>query len=504
MGVCIITFAFMENDSAHFPHCRKHQCPIHHSSKGNLINDDHLKKEYNPRTHYQHTFQPVAGGGHRAMRPGLKVPPRILPDISKKGSTYPVLSVNHSDFIKVPITLRKSFKPDPKAHLSKAKLEDKTIYKLDYLQQSLAPKPLANSLMRTTIPKVFEIPAKDSYVTTNQCMLPKWDCGGRQMGYCEHPTQLYFTGNFGGKSVQREDYNATVLHKARPSTGCKREERLHKEFYGTTTNKSVHSNLPTLVEREPLHLKKYSINNRETMKPQSGPVQKYTQYQIDNPGYVFFPPVRGMCTPAPDHLQLFYGNFDGRTEHISSYVKYHQPPRPRTSFKKKEARHTDGATFYDTTSMGVDYQPVPHEKQMAEFKSVGRVAAKVGNYQKDGKQMKYAQHFGGKFTDKSVNKNDYFQFWQTRPRQRHGDKAEQLFQPSKSKLTTVSETASNYVPLNGKPAQSFKPLDTRFSEGKKFEDKIKVEYGTAYKEHFTEKPLPRREVCQAELLLQQA
>lgn len=436
------------------------------------------------------------------------MPPRILPDISKKGGTDLTLSVNHADFIKFPIMLRKSFKPDPKAHLCEVKLKDKTSYNLDYPQQSLAPKPPANSLMHTTTRKFFEIPVKENYITTNQRMLPKWDCRGRQIGYREHPTQPHFIGNFGGRSVQREDYNAGVLHKAKPSTCCKREERLHssnEEFCGTTTNKSIHSNLPVLVEREPLHLKNHSINNRETMKPQSGPVLKYTQYQIDNPGYISFPPVRGMCTPAPDHLQLFFGNFDGRTEHLSSYVKFREPPRPRTSFKKREVRHADEATFYGTTSMGLDYQPIPPERQMAELKSIGRVAAQVGNYQKDGKQMKEAQHFGGKFTDKSANKNDYFQFWETRPRERHGDKAEQLFQPSKSKLTTESETTANYVPLNGKPAQSFKPLDTRFSKGKTSEGKnMTVEYETAYKEYFTEKPLPRREVCQVELLIQRA
>ena len=442
-------------------------------------------------------------------RPGLKIPPRILPDIPKKSTGEMSVSVNHADYVKLPIVTTNSFKPDSKAHQCEAKFDGTTSHKLDYPQQKLIPRPTVNSLLlSTTIPKIDEISLKENYVTTNQRMHPKWDRGGRQEGYGEQPTQLYFTGNFGGKSVHREDYNATILEKAKPSTSCKKEERLHssnKPFYSTTTSKSVHTNLPTLVKRDQLCLKKRSKNNQETMKPQSGPLQKVTQYRADNPSYILFPQVRGMCTPAPDQLRLFYGYFGGKTEHHSNYVKFREPPRPRTSFKKKEERHTGGTTFAGKTSMGEDFRPVPMEKQIAELRSVDRVAAQVGSYQKEGKEMKKAHHFGGRFTDKTVNKSDYFQFWQTRPRQRHGDKAERIFKPSTAKLASVSESAANFVPLNGKPSQSFKPLDTRFTEEKNSkEKKIKLEYGSAYKDDFKEKPLPRREVCQAELLLQKA
>lgn len=477
-----------------------------------MINDDRLKKEYNPKTHYQLTFQQVDDGtSHRAWRPGLKVPPRILPDISKKSSTEATVSVNHADFVKLPFVPTKSFKPDKNAHQCGVKLEGKSSYMLDYPQQKLSPRPPVNRVLKTTtMPKIDEIPLKENYVTTNQRMHPKWKEGGRQEGYCEHPTQLYFTGNFGGKSVHKEDYSAAIHVGAKPSTSYKKEERLHssnKPFYGTTTFRSFHNNLPALVERDHLFLKKRSINNQETMKSQTGPLQKSTQYREDNPGYGFFPPVRGMCAPAPDQLQLFYGHFDGKTEHHSNYIKFKEAPRPRTSFKKTEERHMGGNSFDGTTSMGVDYQPIPIERQMAELKNVDRIAAQVSYYQKDGEQMKHAHHFGGKFTDKSVNKSDYFQFWHTRPRQRHGDRAERVFRPSTAKLASVTESAANYVPLYGKPSQSFKPLDTRFTEdpekgsqGKR----IKVGYWTVYKDDFKEMPLPRRSACQAELLLQQA
>ena len=487
---------------------RKHQCPVHHSCTGKVINDDRLKKEYNPKTHYQLTFQ-TAASHTPPQRPGLKVPPRILPDIPKKRVRgEATVSVNHTDYVKLPLMPTKSFKPDSKAHQCEAKLDNTTSYKLDFPEQRLVPgKPQAHSLMLTTIPRIAEVPLKENYVTTNQQMLARWEKGGRQAGYCELPSQLHFVGDFDGKSVHKRDYNAAILEEGKPSTSCKREERLHssnKPFHDMTTSKAFHSNLPELMKRDPLFLKKRSINNKETMKPPSGPAQNSTQYRTDNPGYVCFPHVRGICTPAQDQLYLFYGKFDGKTEHHSNYVQFQEPPRPRTSFKKVDNRHTDGATFDGTTSMELDYQPIPFETQMAGLKNVDSIAAQVGHYQKGGEQMKRAHHFGGRFADKSVYKDDYFQFRQIRPRERHGDKAERPFIPSKAKLASISEAAANFVPLSGKPSQSFKPLDTRFADkhGDNGSRKTQVNYSTAYEQDFIERPLPRKELCQAELLLQ--
>ena len=288
---------------------RKHQCPLHHSWTRNLILDDHLKKTYHPKTHYQITFQ-SAQGDRKACKPGLKVPPRILPNIPKKNTE--LVSVNHTDFVKLPIVPRKSFKPDEKAHECEARLEDRTSYRLDFPLRKPHPNPAAETLMRTTMPRTTKIPSKEHYITTNQDMLQNWDKKGRQEGFREHPTQLYFEGKFDGRSVHKEDFSAPILRNGKPSTSCKREEQTHVsngQFYGTTTNKSMHSSLPTLVERQPVYLKKRSKTNRETMKPLSGSIQRQTQYRLDNPGYVSFPPVRTMCTPAPDpvsytHLTL--------------------------------------------------------------------------------------------------------------------------------------------------------------------------------------------------------
>ena len=479
-----------------------------------MINDDRLKREYNPKSHYQLTFQPAAANapGHTIpQRPGLKVPPRVLPDITKRRSNgAAAVSVNHADFVRLPLMLTKSFKPDTTAHQCEAKLEDTTSYKLDFPKQKLAPRPEINQILtQTTIPKIAEVPLKENYVTTYQQTLPKWERGGRQAGYGELPSQLHFAGDFDGKSVHKQDYDASILERGKPSTSCKREERLHssnKPFYDTTTNKVFHTNLPALVKRDPLFLKKRSINNTETMKSPRGPAQRSTQYRHDNPGYAVFPHVRGMCTPAQDQLYLFHGKFDGRTENHANYIRFQEPARPRTNFKKKDNGHTNGGSFDGTTSMGLDYQPIPFETQMTELKSVDRTAARVGRYQKGGEQMKRAHHFGGKFTDHSVNKDDYFQFWTIGPRQRHGDKAERPFVPSNAKLASISEAAASYVPLEGKPSQSFKPLDTRFAngQGNGGGKKVQVDYGTAYKQEFIERPLPRKEVCQAELLLQRA
>ena len=417
------------------------------------------------------------------------MPPRILPDISKKGTE--AVSVNHADFVKLPVMLRKNYKPEEKVHECEAKLEDTTSYKLDFSQQKLASnRSAAGSLMRTTIPKIDEIPSKEYSTTMNQS---KWDHTGKQAGFTEHPTQLHYTGKSNGKSSNGiEDYNAAILEKGR-----------------TKSNRSVHASLPALVERQPIYLKKQSRKHYETMTPPTGSVQKWTQYQIDNPGYIFFPQVRGICTPAADQLQLFQGNFDGRTEHHLNFVQFQESPRPRTSFKKREEAHNIGGVFYGTTSTGIYYQPIPIEQRVAELKSVDRLAAQVGRYQKDGQQMKKAHHFGGKFVDESVNKSDYFQFWQIGPRKRHGDRAERMFQPSKAKIASVSESRANFITLEGKPSESFKPLNTRFKaldteQQTSGDKKIKMDYASVYKQDFKEKQLPIREVCPAELILQQA
>lgn len=395
------------------------------------------------------------------------MPPRILPDIPTKGTES--VSTSHADFVKLPVVARKNFKPEEKVHNCEAKLDDTTSYKLDFPQQ----KSAADGLM---IPNIDEISSKENYHA------------GKRAGFTEHPTQLYFTQKFNGKStISGDNFHADIIEKRKK----------------IATNKK--SSLPALVEKQPVYLKKQSRKHCETMQPPTGHIQKWTQYQIDNPGYIFFPQVRGICTPVPDQLQLFHGPFDGRTENHLNYIQFQEPPRPRTSFKKREEAHSIGATFHGSTSMGMHYQPIPIEQQITELKSVDQLAAQVGHYQKDGHQMKKAHNFGGKFIDQSVNKSDYFQFWQTGPRTRHGDRAERVFQPSKAKLASVSESHATYVSLDGKPSESFKPLDTRFKEQLKSEKKkIKMDYASVYKKDYKEKQLPIREICPAELILQQA
>ena len=400
----------------------------------------------------------------------MKVPPRILPDIPKKG-TEADGSTSHTDFVKLPVVPRKSYKPEEKAHMCEAKLDDTTSYKLDFPQQKSTTSN-SRGTMNNMIPKIGEIPLKENY----------------HAGFTEHPNQNleYLTEKNCGKSTNGNGFGSAAFE----TKGMRK-----------TTNMS---GLPALIDKQPVYLKKKSRKHCETMQPPTGHLQKWTQYQIDNPGYVFFPQARGICTPAPDQLQLFQGPFDGKTENHLNFIQFREPPRPRTSFKKRDEAHViQGATFYDTTSSGTHYQPIPYEQQFAELKSVDRLAAQVGRYQKDGQQMKRAHNFGGKFTDLSVNKSDYFQFWELGPRKRHGDRAERLFQPSKAKLASVSESHANFVAQKGKPSESFKPLDTRFKEQKKSKE-IKMDYGTVYERDFKEKQLPLREICPAELILQQA
>ena len=441
---------------------RQHQCPLHTNWTGNLLHDDRQKREYHPKTHYQVTFQSASnqGSGHKGRgRPGLKVPLRLLPDIPKKGAE--AVSTNHADFVKLPVVPTKNFKPEENVHQCGTKFEDTTSYKLDFPQQK-------------SIPKLDEIPLKENLCTE------KW------AGFTEHPSQLYFTQKFNGKpTVNRDDFHPDIIEKRRRKA-------------------TIRSSLPALVEKQPVYLKKQSRKHCETMHPLTGHIQKWTQYQIDNPGYIFFPQARGICTPAPDSLQLFHGPFDGRTENHLNYVQFQEPPRPRTSFKKRDEVHTKGAMFHGTTSTGTHYPPIPTEQQVAELRSVDRLAVQVGRYQKDGYQMKKAHNFGGKFFDESVNKSD-FQFWQTGPRTRYGDRAERVFQPSKAKLASVSESHATFVPLKGKPSESFKPLDTRFKEQlKSKKKKTTMDYATVYKRDFKEKQLPIREICPAEFILQQA
>ena len=433
------------------------------------------------------------------------MPPRLLPAVP--AGRMDLVSINHADYVPLSLNGRpKNFKPIAKAYQSTAPLNAHTSYESDFPPRQLEPNPPAESLMRTTIPS--KAPSTLNYTTTNQEMLRKWNGKCKPSAFREPPGKVpLFEGEFYGQSVAREDFNPDILTKGKPSTSCKKAETMYQSnvtFDGSTTNTSTYK-LPTIVQREPLHLKKRSINNTETMEKRIGRLQSATQYRADNPGYQHFPHKRDICPPEPDKLQLFQGkDMNLQSEQQASYARWNEQPKPSTSYKKMEKRVISDAKFDGQTQNMIQFQRVPIHDQVAVLKDVNRKAAEVGYVQKDGRHVKEAQNFGGSFASTTTNKSEYFQFWKTTPRIRYGDSCEKPYQPSNATFQSQSVARASYIPLNVEPAKSFKPLDLRFQQKQSTVEKTKLESSTAYREHYPVRPLPKRNICPAELLLQQA
>lgn len=479
---------------------RKHHCPIHLSQTGNLIADHGLNVDYKPVTDYQSTFRPI--NAIHACRPALRIPPRVLHSLPS--NKLDLVTVNRQDFTNHPNRSKtKSFKPTELAHMSNVPLGSDTSYKLHYPPRQLQFNPPSDTLMRTTFTKKQHISPLENYVTMNQEMLKGWKGRHYPQPFKEPLHVSFFQGKFDGQTVAHKDFNPEIILRGRPSTSFKKVETSHvtnADFANETTNKSTYT-LPQIV-RGDVHLRKDAKKNRETLDPAQGKVQDLTQYMIDNPGFLAHPARRSACTPAADSLQLFHGKRNILSEHQASFNSSNlkNPPRPRTSFKKQEHLHTNGGYFDGQTSLKTHFRPVPIEDSLAQLQEVDNLALTIGRADKAGSQVKDAQNYGERFSNKTTNKS-HFQLWSVSPRVRHGDKSERVYQPSttKPRFSCVSEAKSSFVPMEVEPSSSFKPLDVRFQSlnGK---DSVEVVNKSAYADDFTPFQVQAKPKCPAELL----
>lgn len=460
-----------------------------------------MSGSYNPKSDYQDQFKPVET---LAAKRSLKVPPRILPDLPKK--KMELVTVNHNDFVQHSLSEKTtSYKPVDKPFLSDEKFDAQTSYRIEYPLRDLQPNPPAPTLMRTTIPKKI---VSGGYATTNQTMLRKWRGNHRPPAFHELPQKPMFEGEFFSQSVFQKDFNPEIAAMGRPRTTCKKVEKVHQsdaKFEGSTTVKSAYK-LPKIVQREKPHLRSMGLIHVETMTKQEGSIQKSTQYRMDHPALETLPPKRGICPPKPDSLQLFAGGkLSTQSEHKASYTRWNEQPKPSPPFKQTEKAAASKGNFDGTTSNMVHFQPVPVERHVANLKEVDQKAAEVGFAHKNGRQMKEAQNFGGQFTAVSTNQDDYFQFWKTKPRIRYIDQSEKVYKPSSAKFDSLSEFKTSFIPLDGKPVASCKPLDQRFKDQHPLaSERAPFLSTTAYREEYLPRLLPTKSACPAERLLQQA
>ena len=479
---------------------RRHHCPVHLSATGELITDRKLRST-SLKSNYQQTFNHAHPTG---LRPSLKIPPTIRhrPPTSVK---HDLVTMSKQEYVHHPPQPKTtSFKPRQPLHSVGAKVAGDTSYKLDYPPREMEqPYRPANQILRTTLKRDPEVSVKDNYVTMNQALLRRWSGLHCPPPFSEPNAVLKFRGAFDGKTVFKNDFKDDIARLGRPSTSCKKTDETHfvnGEFSGETTN-HAYFQLPGVTTRDTVHLRKEARKNKETMEPSKGVIDGTTQYKIEHPGYEQFPLRQGLCEPQADSLQLFRGPREIVSENQASYSPrlLLGPPRPRTSFKNKQLRHSYGGEFDGHTSFKVAFQPIPRKHIMAQSLEVDRRAALIGHAQKMGAQARQAQDYGVGFVGKTTNQS-HFREWNVSPRVRHGDQSEkEVYQPPNQPFATKSETKATYVPLRAKPSDSCKPLDLRFKPSRPPTESVWAV--TAYSDDFLPKPLPHREQCPAELLL---
>lgn len=464
-----------------------------------------LKRHYNPKSHYQVTFR--ARETPSVMRPGLAVPATILPVAS---SVHPdiMISVNKKDYI-VPKKIPPTNIPKHVGNLRVpgAPFQDTTSYKLDFPQRPFDPNPMANTLMRTTMPRIIEVKPSDNYQTTNQSTLRKWSGNNKPQGYKEVIEQPLFTGEFKGESVTAKDFSGASVENGRPSSIIKREDVRQEvpEGFDEDTEHKVAFKLPQITERDPPQLKNSSRRHEETMDPKTGGMSSETQYRGDsNPKFRFHVGKRGMSLPQVDNLQLFQGPFKAKSEQKVSYTAdWGGHPQPLPSFKgcQKESLPIESGKFDDRTTTGQHFQPVSVKKSLEGLHASAAVASKARFESEDSHRVRDLSDFGFKFSDnKPVNQTDYFQFWKTVPRVRHGDTAERIYHPSAAKFVGESETKTSFLPVKGELVLPCEGLDSRFQKAMPKSD-AKMNSQTAYMSEYVPKPLPQVSACPAEMLM---
>lgn len=452
--------------------CRKHHCHVHPLGTNTLMMDPKLKRYYDPKSHYSQTFQPLQI--QEAIRRGLSVPARVLPTCPSVGMD--LCSVSHKDFIKKPIHTVTKCKEVPNLRTPRATFQDGTSYRADYPPRAFDPNPTAPSLMRSTLPRLVELPPSKGFLTTNQLLLGKW--AGQQRcrpkGYKELQEPPFFSGHFQKKSVACEDFSRAALNGGRPGTSCKPENTRHApegDFDDTTTHRTTYTQ-PKTGQKDPPQLRGQSRVAEETMEPALGRMESLTQYREDNPGFEFRTSRRWLC-PHPDNLKLFKGrSFVDMSEHRSSY-------RPRKAV---------GGENLPTGTLEKN-QPD------AGLPKGGKIRFDEASGPQDKMTVDNRERA---FDGKGVNQTDYFRFSKTTPRVRYGDRCEHVYHPSEKQFDAESETRAKYLALRGKPAEIFKPLDERFhSEAPKYSNRLSEL--TAYRNNFAPRPHPPRERCPAEV-----
>ena len=468
--------------------------------------DPELKQKYNPKSHYQTIFPPR--DGQPVFRPGMAVPARIFPKLPPAHMNQK--SVSQMDFIEKPLNSNRILhKPSHAIRTPGAPFDNTTSYKSDYYEKIFDPNPMASSLMRVTLPKIIEVQPDKNYSTTNESMMKKWSGNLKSEGYKELQEEPFFTGEFQGESVTMKTFGPDAVKGGRPRSTCKISKTRHipeGSFQGNTTAKEAYK-LPVLTEKSPLCLRSKTKTQQETMvKPKVRNTDFVTHYMKDNSGLLPNVPRRGMCPPHPDKLQLFRGPFKAVSEQKASYFDREADLTTTISNKNMQVSQVMvGGKFYDSTSTGVQFQPVSDEVRVAGVQEAGDVASRVTFDSKNGEMMKKTQHFGGKFSDKTVNQTEYFQFWETNPRVRHGDHFERVYHPSQAKFHAESETKSSFHPTNGKPSEMVKSLETRFRKGLPQQGgKMLSSDDTSYNREFIPRPIPKVNVCPAQVLVQLA
>lgn len=439
--------------------CRKHHCAVHPVPTNTLMMDPKLKQMYNPVTNYNDKFPPRVY--QCVERRGLAVPARILPR-APPAASMDLLSMSCKDFVEKPLNLVGKVVAENNLKIPKAPFQDSTTYKSHYYPTiATSSSPVSKSLMKTTMPRIVEVKPDENYLTTNQCTLKKWSGSNRSVPYKELQEPPFFTGKFQKKTVTSVDYSGTAVKGGKPSTTCKKQltwQAPEEGFDGCTTNKMAYK-LPIIGQRGPMHIKGRSQVMEETMEPSTGKVESLTQYRRDNPGFLFKTSRRTVPQPQLEKLVLFRGPLINQSEQRVSFKEPSMPPLQRIQ---------SGYSAVEKASRD-----------------------KIPQRRIDGKPD-------------SINKTEYFQFWETTPRVRHGDNSERVYRPSEQRFVAESETSASFPPIaGGKASKVCEPLDVRFGNkapkhGHTFSGQ------TAYNGDYTPRPLPKAEVCPAEAVLQKA
>ena len=456
-----------------------------------------------PQSEYNSTFQ----FNQLALQTGqrsLKIPMQIIP--SQPNKKMDLKTVNQTDFTVLPFCAAKSYKPKGTYYRSAAQFMDETSYKTEFPERQVNPTVQTSTSPRSTLPNIVD--CSPMYETTNKVLMKPWQGNHIPLSYCEPIQNSLFKGKFEGNSVFKTDFNDGIVKNFKPRTSYKKKELLQKsdgEFDDRTTNKESFR-LPQLADRKqnPLYLKNNSKRSEETMEPISGLIAETTQYSEDHPGFEVHPKKRKMCLPYRDTLLLTsksYSNSPFVSIHKASYTGWDKPVRPSTPCKKALDYYKSNAPFVGSTQYNEDFQCSFREKQLHCGLSAEEQAAILAYDHKNGQRMKEAHYFGGKFLPFSVNQSDYFNFNKVQPRIRHSDKHERIYKSSLTKFQGISDYKASFIPLQGNPAKSCKPLDLKIKNEERKETKEKLSNTTAYREHYPERPLIPKDICPAEILL---